>query len=210
MFTGLIEEIGTITRVERRADGRRLWVRAGLVLDDLALGASISLNGVCQTVTALSANEFQVDAVGDTLQKTTMGSWKGGEKVHLERACRADTRMGGHFVQGHVQTTGTVVAWGPHGLAWHLEVEPLHYQKSDLLPEGSIAVDGVSLTIAEVTLRGFRVSVIPETLRATTFATLTPRRLVNLEFDILARHAAAAEPSRPQLTEERLRSWGYA
>lgn len=204
MFTGLVEETGTLVAVRRSAGARHLRVRCQRVLEDAALGDSIAVNGVCQTVVARGADWLAFDAVGDTLSKTTVEAWVPGEVLNLERACRADARLGGHIVQGHVQAVGRVVRWEPRGIGWSLEVEVPEALRATLVPEGSVAIDGMSLTVAEVRPRSVRLSIVPHTRKATNLALRRVGDRVNLEGDVLTR------PPAPQtVTEARLRDWGY-
>ena len=210
MFTGLIEELGTLVQTDDRNGGRLLRVRAGRVLEGLALGDSVSLNGACQTVTAFGPDWFEVEAVGDTLVKTTLGGLSRGARLNLERACRADTRLGGHFVLGHVGGVGTVSSWSPQGDAWFLEVVPPPEMLKYLVDEGSVAVEGISLTVAEAKADRFRVSVIPHTRAHTTLADIRAGDRVNLEADILSKYVEGLLKNKPEaFSLETLAGWGY-
>lgn len=209
MFTGLIEETGTLRSSEPRAGGRRLVVECRKVLEGIAVGDSLALSGVCQTVVAFGEDWAAFDAVGDTLKKTTLGFWRPGEVLNLERACRADTRMGGHFVLGHVQGVETALSAIEHGGAWHLEVSLAPERARYVAAEGSVALDGVSLTVAALTPRGFRVSVIPHTRSVTSLASFTVGRRVNLEVDILAKYVEALNRPRTGVQADQLAQWGY-
>jgi len=210
MFTGLIEEVGVLRRFEPLAGGRRLVVGCKKVLEGMAVGDSLSINGVCQTVVDVGGEWTAVEAVGDTLAKTTLGLLAPGAPLNLERACRADTRMGGHFVLGHVQRVEKVLTWSDQGAAWNLEVSLDSSIKRYLVAEGSVAVDGVSLTVAELTARGFRVSVIPHTRAVTRLAQMASGDLVNIEVDILAKYVESLmDPGRKGLDLESLKRWGY-
>jgi riboflavin synthase len=210
MFTGLVEEVGTLAEIGTRNRGKVLRVSARKVLEDLALGDSVSINGACQTVTALSPHDFSVEAVGDTLDKTTLGSLPPGTPLNLERACRADSRMGGHFVLGHVNGVGQVSSWAAEGEAWSLEIIPPPGLLKYLVAEGSVTVDGISLTVAQSGADRFRVNVIPHTRSHTNLEALRPGRGVNLEVDILAKYIEGllARPAGG-LDEGRLHQWGY-
>jgi riboflavin synthase len=210
MFTGLIEEVGTLSRSEARQGGRVLRVAAARVTEQLALGDSVSLNGVCQTVTAFGPGWFEVEAVGDTLTKTTLGELAAGAPLNLERACRADTRLGGHFVLGHVNGVGTVSSWTPQGDAWFLEIVPPPELLKYLVDEGSVAVEGISLTVAEARADRFRLSIIPHTREHTTLAGLKAGQKVNLEADILAKYVEGLLKNKTgALNLETLAGWGY-
>ncbi len=209
MFTGLIEETGILRSSEPRAGGRRLVVACRKVLEGIALGDSLALNGVCQTVVGFGDDWAAFDAVGDTLQKTTLGSWTPGQGLNLERACRADTRMGGHFVLGHVQGVETLLGAVEGRGAWHLEVSLAPELARYVAAEGSVAVDGISLTVAALTPRGFRVSVIPHTRAVTSLGSLRIGHRVNLEVDILAKYVEALSRPRTGLQAQQLAQWGY-
>ena len=190
MFTGIIEELGGITAVESAGDGIRVTVRAPLAVSDAGHGDSIAISGVCLTVVASGADWFSADVMAATVNGTTIGSRVPGDVVNVERAMRADDRLGGHVVQGHVDGFAAVLevrpgdAWSVIRIALPAELAPLVARK------GSITVDGVSLTVSDVGIDWFEVSLIPETLVATTMGRLQPGDLVNLETDILARHVA--------------------
>ena len=188
MFTGIIEELGTVERIDVRADAIRLTVAASTVLDDVHLGDSIAVNGCCLTVAATDGVTWTADVMQETLDKTALGALGAGDRVNLERAVRADQRLGGHIVQGHVDGVGTVLARTP---SEHWEVVEIGLPPGMaryLVAKGSIAVDGVSLTVVDVTDTSFTVSLIPETLTRTTLGTRTPGEQVNLEVDVLAKY----------------------
>lgn len=210
MFTGLVEEVGTLAAIGRREGGRLLRVSASLVTEDLVRGDSVAVNGVCQTVTDLGPSWFAVEAVGDTLEKTTLGKLEVGSSLNLERACRANSRLGGHFVLGHVNGVGRVDTWYLRGESWVLEVSTSPSLVRYLVAEGSIAIDGISLTIAEVVRDHVRVSVIPHTRASTTFQELRVGQPVNLEVDILAKYVEGLlRPQIAPLGPEKLKEWGY-
>ncbi|MCP2635008.1 riboflavin synthase [Microbacterium sp. HD4P20] len=218
MFTGIVEEIGRITAVEPSGDGVRLTVEGPKAVSDAAHGDSISVSGVCLTVVDQGDEWFTADVMKQTLDMSTLAGVEAGRAVNLERATAAHGRLGGHIVQGHIDGTGDVLEVRP-GAQWRVlriglpsELAPL------VVDKGSIAVDGVSLTVsgaspapAAATTDGawFEVSLIPETLSATTLGALEPGDRVNLETDILARHvqrllafapAAPAAPASPAAT----------
>ena len=200
MFTGLIEETGEITRIDAGDDALRLTVAGPVVTSDASHGDSISVDGVCLTVVAQDATAdgrgtFTADVMRQTLQMSTLGELGPGARVNLERAARADSRLGGHIVQGHVDGTAELVSITP-GEAWRVLRFALD---DDLAPlvvsKGSITLSGVSLTVSDVSDPAarapeawFEVSLIPETLAATTLGTLEPGDRVNVETDIVARH----------------------
>lgn len=198
MFTGLVEEVGRVAAIRPQAGGATLAIRAERVLGDLAVGDSLSVNGACLTAVALADGEVSVEAVPETLRRTALGGLAAGDPVNLERALRADARLGGHIVQGHVDALGTVRAATPEGDSLMVEVaaepEALRY----VVEKGSIAIDGVSLTVAARLPDGFRVALIPHTLAATTLGPGAVGRRVNLELDVLAKYVEALiAPYRP-------------
>ncbi|MCO7202949.1 riboflavin synthase [Microbacterium sp. CnD16-F] len=193
MFTGIIEEQGVITAIEPSGDGVRLTVRAPLAVSDAQRGDSISISGVCLTVTDQTSEGFTADVMKQTLDMSTLGTLGVDSRVNVERALAAHTRLGGHIVQGHVDGTGEVLEVRP-GEQWRVIRVSL---PADLAPlvvdKGSITVQGVSLTVSDVSepdaaSHWFEISLIPETLEVTTLGTLAPGDRVNLETDILARH----------------------
>lgn len=194
MFTGIIEEIGEVVGVQQNGDSAVLTLAARLVAEDITHGASIAVNGVCLTVTGWQAESAQVhigfDVMGESLKRTALGSLAPGDKVNLERAVRADARLDGHIVQGHVDATGTVVSRTP-GDAWEAVRFSMPADLARFVAEkGSITVDGVSLTVSAVGPDWFEVGLIPETLRATILGGKQPGDAVNLETDVLAKYVA--------------------
>lgn len=188
MFTGLIEELGSVQSVRPAGDGVELDIGATVVTQDAAIGDSISVNGVCQTVVRLNEASFTVQAVGETLQKTTLGGLKQGSPVHLERSMRADTRMGGHMVQGHVSGLGEVVDVADRGKSILLRVRLPHELLPLVVPEGSIALDGVSLTVASIDHDLIGINIVPHTAAHTHLADHGPGEYLNVETDILGRY----------------------
>lgn len=190
MFTGLVEELGTVRHVQRSGGYQQLTIEAEKVLEDLQLGDSVALNGVCQTVTEIDSRGFSVETLDVSLQKTTLGTLSKGEPVNLERALTPSSRMGGHIVQGHVDGLGRISALRHKGENIYLELILPQDLIGFCVAEGSIAVEGVSLTIAE--LRGTRITmnIIPTTWNATVFKERKVGDRVNIEVDIMARYAA--------------------
>ena len=195
MFTGIVEELGTVEALEDQGDAVRLTVRGPLVTSDAARGDSISVNGCCLTVvtdtdaaTDGRSEVFTADVMHETLAKTSLGGLEPGARVNLERAVTPATRLGGHIVQGHVDGTGTVVR---RTQSEHWEVVeislPAHLERY-LVPKGSITVDGISLTVVEVGPESFTVSLIPESLARTTLGFKRAGDLVNLEVDVIAKY----------------------
>jgi riboflavin synthase len=191
MFTGLIEAVGEVTSVESRADGQRLRLRAALARE-LVAGDSLAVNGVCLTVTVADADEVQADIGPETVRVTTLGSMRPGVMVNLERAMRADSRFGGHFVQGHVDGVATIRDIRPHGEAHWLTIACAGALAPYLIPKGSIAIDGVSLTIAALGDAWFEVMLIPFTWAHTNLSALTVGSVVNVECDIVGKYVARA------------------
>lgn len=188
MFTGIVEELGTIARLDRGTDSARLTVRGPLVTSDATHGASIAVNGVCLTVVEHADGEFTVDVMAETLSRSSLGSLRAGDRVNLERAMAAGGRFGGHVVQGHVDGTAQVLERVP-GDRWELVRLSLPAGLARYVVEkGSITVDGVSLTVASVDDTSFTVSLIPTTLDLTTLGHKGIGDLVNLEVDVLAKY----------------------
>jgi len=192
MFTGLIETVGHVVSAERSSSGLRLRVDLGPAAEGLRLGDSINLSGACQTVAAIDGSVAAFDAVAETLARTTLGSWSPGTPVNIERSLRPGDRLGGHFVAGHIDATGTVRDNREHGGAWVLRIEAPEPLFPEIAPKGSIAVDGVSLTVVEAGPPAFTVALIPTTLAATTLGRLAPGDRVNLETDLLAKYVRRA------------------
>jgi riboflavin synthase len=190
VFTGIVTDVGRVRRVEAREGGRRLEIETAYDTASLDLGASVNHAGCCLTVVERGPGWFAVELSNETLGKTTLGGWREGDAVNLERALRMGDELGGHVVSGHVDGTGEVVSVAQDGEAWRVRVRapaPLH---RFVAPKGSIAIDGVSLTVNEVEGEVFGVSLIPHTWRHTTLCRLKPGDRVNLEVDMLARYAA--------------------
>jgi riboflavin synthase len=189
MFTGIIEELGEVRALERRDDGARLEVRAQRVLDDVEVGASIAVNGCCLTVVEHGPGWWAADVVAETMARTSLGGLVPGDPVNLERPVRLADRLGGHLVQGHIDGVGTLAARRPlaDGSTW-MELEAPGHVLRYVVEKGSIAVDGISLTVAALAPRGFAVAVIPHTLEVTTLGAKQPDDAVNLEVDVLAKY----------------------
>jgi riboflavin synthase len=188
MFTGLVEDIGTVVSLERSSAGARLTVSSGL--DGWEIGESISVNGACQTVAALSARGISCDVLTETLRVTNLGRLRTGAKVNVERATPSGGRLGGHIVNGHVDGMGTIVKIARRPLALEVAVDEGIFMY--IVPKGSIALDGVSLTIGPDPARGrFGVFIIPHTWENTNLKYLRPGSKVNVEVDILAKYIEA-------------------
>ena len=187
MFTGLIAEVGRITAVQRSGEGMGLEVRAQLA-DELSDGDSIAVNGVCLTATAVAEGAFHADVMAETLARSALSALDAEAKVNLELPLRAADRLGGHMVQGHVDGTATVTGTRTEGFSRVLQLDAGADLRRYLVLKGSVALDGVSLTVSGLGERGFAVTLIPETLRRTTLGELEEGAQVNVEVDILAKH----------------------
>jgi len=187
MFTGLIADLGSLSAVEQDAEGATLTIQTHLA-GELAEGDSIAVNGVCLTATEVQPQGFRTQAMIETLRRSSLGSLGPGSPVNLELALRASDRLGGHVVQGHVDGTGTVGAIREEGFSRVLEIEADPDLTRYLVEKGSVALDGVSLTVSALSDDGFAVSLIPETLERTNLGSLAPNSIVNIEVDVLAKH----------------------
>src|SRR5262245_1516488 len=188
MFTGLIEALGTVVAVHPEATGRVLEIREPKIAIDLRVGASVAVNGVCLTVAACADDRFSFQAGPETLRLTNLGELQPGLKVNLERSLRAGDRLGGHIVQGHVDGIGRLQEREVQGEWASLSFSCLAELTRQMAPKGSIAVDGVSLTLVDVSEAGFSVALIPHTLAVTTLGFKKPGESVNLETDVLAKY----------------------
>jgi riboflavin synthase len=187
MFTGLISELASIDGVELSGDGATLQVRSQLAAG-IEEGDSIAVNGVCLTATEVSHEGFRAQAISETLRRSSLGSLSAGSRVNLELALRPQDRLGGHVVQGHVDGTGTVGSVHEEGFSRVLGIEVEPRLTRYLVEKGSVAVDGVSLTVSALEERGFSVSLIPETLQRTNLGEVREGATVNIEVDVLAKH----------------------
>lgn len=188
MFTGIIEEIGTVKNIQRNGSNSFIVIEAKKVLEDVHLGDSIAVNGVCLTVTKTDGSIFQADVMNETLSRSSLGELRQGSKVNLERAMAANGRFGGHIVSGHIDGTGTITDIVNDGIAiWYTisaNADIMRY----IVEKGSIAIDGISLTVARITDRDFSVSVIPHTAEMTILSTKSKGQTVNLENDIIGKY----------------------
>jgi riboflavin synthase len=187
MFTGLIADRGTVRALQRDLDGAKVEIATKLS-GEIAPGDSVAVNGVCLTATAVDAEGFSAEAMHETLSRSALGELAVGSPVNLELALKASDRLGGHIVQGHVDGTGTIAAVRADGFARVVDLEAPPGLMRYLVAKGSIAVDGVSLTVGELHEEGFSVSLIPETIERTSLGTLAVGSRVNLEVDVLAKH----------------------
>jgi riboflavin synthase len=187
VFTGLIAEVGRVRALHREEDGVTLTIACGLA-EELAEGDSVAVNGVCLTATAIGADSFDAEAMNETLSRSSLANLEQGAGVNLELALRPADRLGGHFVQGHVDGTGVVGAVRADGFSRVVTVGVEQELGRYMVEKGSVALDGVSLTVSALSPGGFSVSLIPETLKRTTLGTLREGQIVNIEADVLAKH----------------------
>jgi len=213
MFTGIVEEMGLVARRDASGAFQRLTLRASQVLEDMKIGDSINIDGACQTVVEVDPGHFAVESVEETLRRTTLGELRTGDRVNLERAMRLGDRLGGHLVSGHVEGIGAIQRREEHPhnvvLTVGLPTELARY----VAPKGSIALDGISLTVATVSEGAFTVWVIPHTLSHTTLGDRRPGDRVNLETDMIAKYverlAEASAGAVSPLSEAWLRKMGF-
>ncbi len=188
MFTGLVEQVGRIRALKSRGDGLSLEIEASKILQDVKIGDSIAVDGACLTVVAVNGVRFSVDAVAETVKRTTLGEKKTGSPVNLERAMSANGRFGGHFVQGHVDGLGKIIAIEPRAVGYRLDVQLPEQLSSFVIEKGSIAIDGLSLTIAAIEGNNISIAVIPHTWASTTLSGKKVGDKVNIEVDMLAKY----------------------
>lgn len=218
MFTGLIEHVGAVVAFEKNAEGgARLGVDLGPLAEGAGLGESVAIDGCCLTIVSLDGSLASFDAVPETLKRTTLGALQPGAKVNLERALLPGKRLGGHFVQGHIDGTALVrkTVTGGRWAEWHFSLDDLNLAPQ-IVEKGSIAIDGISLTVAGCDgVGGFWVALIPETLSRTTIASKAEGASVNIETDILGKYVQAMLQPRgggkpkSKISEDWLRDHGY-
>lgn len=208
MFTGIIEELGTIERIERACEPLLVTIKAGKVAAGLKAGDSVSVDGVCLTVVKASAGAFSAEAVDETLKRTTLGMRKPGDPVNLEGALTAGSKISGHFVTGHIDGTGEIGSIKERKGQMTVEIKAGKGLLMGIVPKGSVAVDGISLTVGSVTDVSFSVYIIPHTARITTMAGKKAGDRVNIETDILGKYISKEEPSG--ITAEFLKKKGFA
>ena len=217
MFTGIIEEAGRVREVEKRGEGVRLRVEARAVMEGTLEGDSIAVNGVCLTAIDVRSDSFSADGSRETLQRSTLGRLRSGSVVNLERAVTPSTRLGGHIVQGHVDARGRFLSAAEHGGSWTIRIAYPQEIARYLVFKGSVAVEGISLTVAGLTDEYFEIAVIPKTWEVTNLSQLAPGDEVNLEADIIAKYVerilmfapGAKAEERSTLTIEKLAELGY-
>jgi riboflavin synthase len=199
MFTGIVEEMGAVTAMEKTLAGTRLTILASTVLGDLKLGDSVSVNGTCLTVVTKDERNFSVEVSPETLSVTTLGHLTAGAPVNLERAMKLNERIGGHLVAGHVDGVGTIRHRHQEGNAIFFTIEAPHELLRYCVVKGSVTVDGISLTINDVTDKGFSVAIIPHTAKVTTLGLKQPGDTVNLESDLIGKYVERLLQERDQL-----------
>ena len=216
MFTGIIEEVGTVIASEKSGGSLVISIEAKRTTNDLKINDSVCVNGVCQTVTAKDGSSFTVQAVEETLVKTTLGDLKNRSRVNLELPLRVGDRLGGHFVQGHVDCVGVVASIQKRESSWLITVRIPESFTRYVVQIGSIAIDGVSLTVASVKECDVTVSIIPHTLDNTIFTDYEKGSRVNLELDIIGKYVekqfgpgGVEATDKNPLSEEKLKGWGY-
>jgi riboflavin synthase len=188
MFTGLVEERGVLINKIKTGDGYRLEIKADKVLEDTDIGSSLSVNGCCLTVIEKKSGSVSMDTIEETLKKTNLGELKIGDNVNLERPLKAEARLGGHFVLGHIDTEGEVVDVRELSNSHFMRIRFPDKFKKYLIYVGSVAIDGVSMTVAELKENVFGIGIIPHTWEETIFSSKQPGSTVNLEFDVLGKY----------------------
>lgn len=217
MFTGIIEEIGTIKNINTNGVSAQLNIASNLVLEGTKIGDSIAVNGVCLTVTSLTSNSFTADIMAETLRRSNLGNLLPQSKVNLERAMIANGRFGGHIVSGHIDGTGTIIETKPEGNAVWVKIKTSSEILKYIIQKGSITIDGISLTVAKITDQDFSVSIIPHTAENTTLLQKKVGEVVNLENDIVGKYVEKLlsfqnknqEKPQSRITEEFLRQNGF-
>lgn len=215
MFTGIIEEIGKVKNIQRLKVGAEITVSCNKVIEGTNKGDSIALNGICLTVTAMKNAEIVFDLSGETLERSTISSWKNGKYINLERALMPTSRLGGHIVQGHIDTVSEVLEIKKTGEFYNLTISIPEDVRKYIVDKGSIAVDGISLTVASMNDRSFKITLIPESYQNTVVKYYQPGDKVNIEVDILAKYVENMLNNRDDakkdggLTLDKLKKYGY-
>jgi riboflavin synthase len=212
MFTGIVEEMGSVKALRREAGAARLAIAASTVLGNTAIGDSISVNGVCLTVVEMGADAFTADVAVETLSVTNLGELKAGARVNLERALQLSARIGGHLVSGHVDAVGRIRSRREEGSGWRIFFDAPDSVLRYVIKKGSIAIDGISLTVADVDRTGFSIAMIPHTAKLTTLGFKTAGDGVNLETDIIGKYVERLLSGRVEggLTLDQLKNAGFA
>lgn len=209
MFTGIIEEVGTILSIRKQNPTTQLTISCSKIIEDMSIGDSISVNGTCLTVTAFNDHSFNVDVILGTENKTYLGQLKVGDCVNLERALLATGRLGGHFVQGHVDGKGKIVHIQKSANEWIYTIEAPSTLLAQMIPQSSIAVDGISLTVFEKHLTSFNIHLIPETRQATSLSQKKHGDFVHLETDMLFKYVQALNTTKQELAIDDLLKAGF-
>lgn len=213
MFTGLIEEIGFLKNIHHAAGISRIKIKATKVLKAAQIGDSIACNGTCLTLCKINTDSFEAELMPETLDKTQFSEYRTNTPINLERAMLADTRLGGHIVSGHIDTVGQITSIKKVGTSHIIQITPNTAHHNMIVKKGSIAIDGVSLTVIECDNVSFSVGIIPHTFSHTTLHTLKIGAKVNLEFDILGKYSNnttnAAPTKTATLSLNQLAEWGY-
>lgn len=217
MFTGIVEELGRLKKIQKGADSARLAIEGAVVLQEVKLGDSIAVNGICLTVTEFNDRFFAVDVMAETLRKTNLAELKPGDPVNLERALRVGDRLGGHIVSGHIDGVGQITGRRREDIALLTEITAPAEVMRYVIKKGSVAIDGISLTVVDRTENSFQVSLIPHTAKMTTLGYKKPGDRVNLESDIIGKYVErlmglsqpAESGSKQGLTMEYLADKGF-
>lgn len=209
MFTGIIEEIGTVANIERGAKSSRITVSAERIFDDLKIGDSVSVNGMCATAAEISGNTFTADIMAESMRRTNLGDLKKGSRVNLERAMQLNGRFGGHIVSGHIDGTGVIISQRREDNAVWLTVGAAENIMRYIIEKGSVAIDGVSLTVASVYSDAFAVSIIPHTAGETTLLSKRTGEKVNLECDIVGKYIERFTSGQRGITLDFLKENGF-
>ena len=213
MFTGIIEEVGTVSEFKKLSNGAKLKIKCKTILEDINIGDSISINGCCQTVTEIFSDGFTVDVSDETLRVTTFENLKNADFVNLERALTPTTRMGGHIVQGHIDGIGKFISAEKKCEFYDMTFEIPTDLNKYIVKKGSISINGISLTVANINHSQITVAVIPHTYKNTTMNLLKPNDIVNIETDVLGRYVEKFLSSRDNnssnLTEDFLKENGF-
>lgn len=213
MFTGIIEELGTVGQMDRRPDSIKLTIQARKVLEGTQLGDSIAVNGVCLTVTSMTDSSFTADVMHETMRRSSLSDIKSGSKVNLERAMQVGGRLGGHIVSGHIDGVGHIARIAADGIARVITISIPKDMEPFIVEKGSIAIDGISLTVVSVGNSQFSVSIIPHTMANTTLIDKHPGAVVNLETDVIGKYVqsftTAHTGKRSGITMETLLENGF-
>ena len=205
MFTGIVEELGTVARIVRGSSHQRISINCKKILEDIHLGDSIAVNGVCLTVVEFTDHGFSADVMNETFMRSSLGALKPGSYVDLERAMAADGRFGGHIVSGHIDGTGLIKSIRPDGNAVWFEIRTEEKILEGIVEKGSITIDGISLTVAAVGRDSFKVSIIPHTLKETVLGHKKNGDTVNLENDVVGKYIKKFLGREEQCKESRLK-----